>query len=1558
VIAATLVVALLARPAPPPADPFPIRRVFAPADRLPAAIDQLRAAGGPSSRLPKLAFDALVQSAAARASAPAPRLLEARYRAAFAPDGLTGTVEWRAVGGAAGQLLPLAPLSVALADPSADIVPGPAVHLAAGEQVVRAIWSARAAAGPGADRIELTLPAAPLAVLELDLPADRTPSAPDALVTGPAPGPTGRRLWTIAFGGQTRLDLTVRRPPRPDNPAAVVQLGRAARYELTPGAVAATFAFTPTAVRGVVSEVELVVDARLRVVGVTGPARPAWRVEGTKLWVTAAGGPVPAFTVEAAADFPPSEAGWPLPMVRAVSALPAADAVEIACGPEVKFLGLDPGAYRVAAAQAATVFGIDPGYMVSLVRDATADAKADRPPVVRARPADAEYTSVDDVTWDIGPAQTVTARFRVTVARGPLAALPVRLPAEFTVAAARWSPDDFGLTTSPGPANTVTLTPTRPASGGQTVEVTLDLRGPPPAAGARLPQVMLPGATGREGVLTIRPAAGVAVGASPLLAGPPPWRVAYRGRPPAGEVAVAERPVPVTVDREVTVRAGPTAWTATTAVRLRAAGGLPGVLLALPAGPGTTWEMTIDPGAGTARPVGPLLHAAGSLAAMHPLAALTRAGGVACAGVWLVTPAPTPAGADVTVTATARFPTPMSDVAPVEVPVPVVRGVPPSPIQLRLPPDVLASRTADVAGDRVTLRHRPVGAGGGWQLADVIRTATVGPDGGAAVRLTFAVAGRPVGATGIMIGLPAGAQLEEVRAGGRAADAVRTAGGAVTVPLPAGVGVPVEVGYALPATGGWPLTTVELAPETLPGAPPVRTGWRLPADVRPWPSLDPNGELIDGDTLTTMPADLPHAAAVVLAVLLFGLSLTLTGRRVTAGLGAVVALGGAVALTAPPGWAEVVGPAAGVGLVVLAGRLLTKPAGSGATPRGIDRPRLSSTVTVARPLMLLLAGSAPGAAQAPDAAATVLVTPAPGGGFVVVAPQAVLDRLQALAAPPGSAAVVAADYTVDIASTTAGTAAVEARFTVVAPAAGEQRVDLALSNVRVEAVEVNGRPALATLAPDGYAVTVSGAGQHVVGVRFVVPIAGVGADQEARFGCPDVAATRITLTAPAGARTDVPTRRGVQHFDASTGRPRAVADHGGGRVIAARFRAAAGGPAVAVTTWEACVWDIAADDVTAAAAVIYSVDGGAVPGVRLRLPPGLEPAAPVVRPADGVPVGLPVIRDWRLEPGPTGGKVLVVDFRDPAAGRFAVAMTLTPTSPVGVRPTLRMAQADGATAAEGFLAVRTRGVRLDDLDRRRLIDYPADEPARRFGGIPELALDRVPDRVFQRQPGGPAELRATIHPAADPPAATGEVVWTVGAAATYEASLTVARPAGAAVVEFDWPEAAPIADLRAPGLFVWNRAGGRVQVWLRKPAREVTVKWAGTLAADLPAAGGPVELPTVRMNEMPAAPVRIVPAGGWGVTQAAGPEGGKVVRTPPAVSAPPAVPAPAVVAPTADAAPATAAVAPAVAEPLTESPAEPRWPLAVAWVIGVGLLVRLAPRIGGRVRGGVGRAIR
>jgi hypothetical protein len=231
----SLLLAAESEPAVNLPDPLPISRVLLGGDRLPRELDRLKQ--GVLVQLPRSEFEERVRRAVAKSRRPnAPMLVEAHYRAALNGQALQGSGQWKVLQRGQGPgLLPLQPggqpFTLALAQARFDkhdalIAEFDGKSLALlmeepGEHTVALEWSARGEARPEGLHFDLKVPPAPVAVLELDLPAGLSPGgAEGCLLSGPYPAAAAdRRLWRIGCGGRSQVHLLVRpgtdAPPLP-----------------------------------------------------------------------------------------------------------------------------------------------------------------------------------------------------------------------------------------------------------------------------------------------------------------------------------------------------------------------------------------------------------------------------------------------------------------------------------------------------------------------------------------------------------------------------------------------------------------------------------------------------------------------------------------------------------------------------------------------------------------------------------------------------------------------------------------------------------------------------------------------------------------------------------------------------------------------------------------------------------------------------------------------------------------------------------------------------------------------------------------------------------------------------------------------------------------------------------------------------------------------------------------------------------------------------------------------------------------------------------------------
>ncbi len=1438
----------LARPRT--ADPFPLRRVLATADRLPALLKTLPP--GPVVKLDREEFEGQARAAAARPVAPPASLVEARYTATHSADGLRGTLAWKFAAGNADFPLDAVGVAVSLPAPDAGVrivaLPArPATLAVPADGTASLGWSASGRADGDVERFTLVLPAAPLAVLDLDLPADREPTlAPGPAgrtMSGPRPGaPPGRQRRQILFPGQGRVEFVLRPIPASIERDAPVRVARVARYEFTPGVVNFAVECGLEAVRGAPEELVFLVDPRCQITAVTGPGRVSWAVDETtpgrpRVRVPCPSGLPAKVTVSGFLALPlTAEAGWPLPDLRLVGGLAGGDAVEVTCRPDVQWLGCDPGDYRSAALLAlppTTEEGVRFGFQ-TVPRDAqpTPDA-ARRLPTVRVRSLGATYSTADEITWEAGtPVEEprLTARFRVAVARGPLETLTLQLGPGYRIVSAEQVNEDAPLTVS---GRRVELT--RPARAGESVEVVVRLVGPRPRPGEAVsfPRAVCQDAAGREGTYTVVGPPGYDATASAVpavtLANPTRLRYPLRGHAPNAAVTLTPHAARVTGTSDTTVSVVDGVSTRVTVFRLAATGGPLGeVRVRVPKSPGSC----VKPEGFGARvaPASPVEPWASILGGFSPWAVVATAAAAydTAESVQCVTVAPAEATqAVVQVTATAN--------AAGDFPVAL-----PTVIGARLLPAVaveaLPAETGAVA----------------WRYRGLLLTASVDSCGRLAGTLNgVLVAG---GSSEWRVGLPAGATVQSVSINGKSADSVRLDGGAIVLPpqsVVAGTMRPVEMPFevrfevpgSVPVFGG----AVEAPAVELPGYPAVPTAWMLASEYRCWPRLDtmPDPTPHDGPLLVVSTA-LPVAAGWGAAALLLGATFVLASRRRVPGgwfvAVAVCSLAGAG--LSPFGWSLALRP------VVLATFLLASVGlVARARPRGIGLALAFGVTGVA------------GAAKTADLQ-TVLVVAGPGERWTVYAARSTLDAFAELTRPkPPAILLTGVEYAGRGAA--GGSSHFKATMTLVAANDDEETYEVPLGGVRLDALDLDGKPALPEATRlDAYAIRVRGRGPHTVTAEFRVPTVTTDGGRETRFTGPDFPTTRVSFQSPAPT-VEVVSRRGAQSVVQRGGETVVSADHGGGRAVVVRTRdATPPAPAVA-SVREGHLWDIGPADATLSSAFQWSVSSGSLASVAVEFPAGLEPGTPVLR-ADGPRPGVtPEVRSAVLSPSGAGRK-LVVEFAAPVTGRLLMLVEFTPRVALVARPVLALPRALTPVAIDALVGLRVRGLALDAVDKRGLIDYPADELTRRFGALPEWQLDRAPaDRVFQRLNGPTAELQPTLRVKPDAGVVACETRWTLGPAVAVDAQVAVTEFAPTDSVEFDWPDGATLKEVRSPELHGWSKVGSRVQVWFRKPTRQAVVTLAGTAAAAPAGAGATLDLGAVRATGVPAASVlRVRPAAG------------------------------------------------------------------------------------------------
>jgi hypothetical protein len=1436
----------------PVEDPFPIRRVRATEQQLAEAQKQLEA--GPVVRLPRGEFDARVRSAgrAAAEARLAPRIADARYRAALVEGDLVGTAELEVVHtGTAPRFFPLEPLRLALGPATwgdgreavVTIAPGgtvPAVWLdRPGRHTLKFGWSAVGIAEPGERRFEFRVPTVPTALLALDLPAGQVPAVPAAevLLTGPFPtgGNPPRAEWRVRFGGRSRLDVAVRPAGHSGVPAAATLI---ARYDAAPGQLACSFEYDLRPATGTVGEWLFTVDPGLRIADVVMNNRAGWTVDPApapnaprKLRVAlrqpGAGGKV---VVTAVAPFPdtlrPGDA--PLPVVRPVGAVLDDETVEVRVHPGLCVANWNPGDYRPVDSQTLSDQTRSLTLTGTLLPPGT-DRQFRKPPLLATAAVEHDFTTTEDLAWRFDAHRSSAAlRVALRVRRGPVFSFALRVPQGYSLGRVTSVPDEL-ISYSQFTNGKVLVEFARPLTTGQSAELVFEFRGPDlPPGRHRLPfPVFTPvAARERNGVVAVYPgsvwAADAWAGTGTSWVG---WLDPFTPRHPSGAAAVFRYAggdadggvvlVPAKPEYAVTAET-PTDQPAGEAFTIEVrSGALPFVLAACPSGgPERSWRVLGGGNAVAAAeriPLGPLLANVLRRASPWPV------------DLWVVALARPATGALTLATA------------------PTSREGRTDPTH-RL--TILGASTISV-GARPTPKPERATGSQTWGFRDLyLLTAVRSPSDVVGV---FGGSATSVGGAKLPVTLPPGAEVLSVAVEGKWAapgSIPVTAGGVLELPVPARSTVRFEVRYRLPPDGDFPVALVRSPEPGLPVPAEVGRWWAFgPTVLAGWPVLQwDRGSAADLPALLgglplggpsalvsranfaqvrVAPAGTASAAGGGVAALLLALGWG-AGRRRHPFCGLLL-LTGLFALAAavhlgPPWWQRAALAPLVVGLAVAGGVVVVRGHRRGIAVVGV-----------------VLAGwaafDARITAQQPAPTTVILVSPDREGRETVAVPKTVLDRLAAIRPAAPGVVLTTAEY---VATADDSSARVVAKFTAHALTGDEPVASLALPDARLERVTVNGANAFpATPRPGVYAVPLPGPGRHEIEVRFTVAIAGAGPEREVRFGIPEVPATRLIADLPGSARQAQAVGRIGRQVVAPGGRVRLEADLGPVKQFHARWRDGAGGAAT-IKVREGCIWDVSEDGAELTACYVVRVEQGTVTSVRFEIPAELEPLALAVRSLD--PGGTAALRDWSLAPEQGGFRPLKLDLQDATGGRLLVVLTLAPQKAVTRQPLLRFPKVvlpgGAAPLPDAAYGLRVKGVAIEELGRAGVIDFSPDALTKEFAGVVELRLDpNAPVRVFRPTVRGGAELRPTLRVLSDPPGLTLDTLWHLGPKRAVAAgTVKWVGAAPQALLELGL-EGVTVTEVRGAEVAGWAQPDGRLQVWLQRAVKEGEVSWTGTVAS-------------------------------------------------------------------------------------------------------------------------------
>ncbi|HEY7329435.1 MAG TPA: hypothetical protein VH592_17485 [Gemmataceae bacterium] len=416
-------------------------------------------------QLPVKEFDELVERAKrARTRTPPPQLLEARYHATLKDESLIGDGQWKLIHTGPGLgLLNVQPFNLALRQArfeNSDALiaafdgknPALLVDLP-GERTVSLDWSARAESSPEGFQFHLEMPSCPVALLELDVPADRTLTVlnDDSFLSGPHEAESrDLHRWKIVCGGRQRTDhqRVDIRISHADRPTAVADslpvplVHQKTTQKLSPEGLDATFEVTLDGLHSGIRELVCECDAELRLRDVVGPGVESCSFQvgdgkkPSRLTIRL-GEPLRSGTWQILCLAPPIPSpiagdprsmAWRSPGLRLINGVPRGETLTLWFHPDLHVESWDSGSYRLSSSEIDRTTG---SQVLTLMGGGIGPP---RRPAAHMRAFGVEF-STHQLTWWRCDASgmDLTAQINWDVSQGQLFQLPVVLPAGWDV---------------------------------------------------------------------------------------------------------------------------------------------------------------------------------------------------------------------------------------------------------------------------------------------------------------------------------------------------------------------------------------------------------------------------------------------------------------------------------------------------------------------------------------------------------------------------------------------------------------------------------------------------------------------------------------------------------------------------------------------------------------------------------------------------------------------------------------------------------------------------------------------------------------------------------------------------------------------------------------------------------------------------------------------------------------------------------------------------------------------------------------------------------------------
>lgn len=513
-----------------------------------------------------------------------------------------------------------------------------------------------------------------------------------------------------------------------------------------------------------------------------------------------------------------------------------------------------------------------------------------------------------------------------------------------------------------------------------------------------------------------------------------------------------------------------------------------------------------------------------------------------------------------------------------------------------------------------------------------------------------------------------------------------------------------------------------------------------------------------------------------------------------------------------------------------------------------------------------------------DTVATVYLVSADtaSGTPIVLAPATLLTQWErqerGLAELQSGVVLLGADYTGKIVDQRAD---MEATFRVFSFADQAGTLSLPLEGVEVQEMLLDGArayPQVADAPRQGYQLRIDGSGVHLLRARFSVGLQGAHDERELRFGIPALPQAHLRLDGPAGlGYFQATTCRGQQRLTNTAEFTRLEADLGRigdadkeASTLSLRWRPAdAQNRLPLVRVREAYLWKLRASYSSLHAVLQYAISQGAAKTLALQLPAHLE-----VRGVETTVVGGrgPVrLSDWQVV-GAGDSRRLQLEFQEPVSAGVQVVVELIASRPL-VTPVnlplplpLDVHWAEEKDEQLPLLAFQAEGLTTTVIEHLRLTgirpeDFLATWSQAGQANMPPLAGAYS----FRRKAGAAPLLRVQLRPPTPALSVSQEIVWLVGPrrADMQATARCTAQEGDMARVDLLLTSGLVLTDITGRDVRHWNRAGPRVQVWLRRSLKETELQLQGWCALRPGDKDEVLDLPRIEMATAQTAVVRL-----------------------------------------------------------------------------------------------------